>query len=263
MQTGLWGMQVDYVRAIEAGESTSYELERDCIESVLPLMSNVNEHGSVRTIGGRCSKMADMRYFMVHSFFRPGPKFARIDPRTALADANCDRATEFSQRTLARLLAMQLIGAGYNIKSEIQFDHQDPRSQTLIGTPGGFKGYGLGKALLNGTDTHTKKVEKITAFMQGVREVSRGFLRDHEANQGVEARLGGSDQLAHRARLVLLSASPRRLQANPDIVKPLVTQLNEYERAGIRGYLDAEECAHLSADLITKLQEAKPVLLTE
>lgn len=254
-------MQVDYVRAVDAGESTSYELERDYIKSVLPLMSDVTEHGSLRTTGGRCSNIADMRYGMIHSFDRPGRKFARIDARTVVADANCERATKFSQRTLARLLAMQLIGAGYNVKSEAHFAHQDPRSHALIGTPEGFQGYKGARVLLNGIDTRVEKVEKLTGFMQTVRALSKEYLQSHEISRGANASLGSSDQLAHRARLVLLAASPQRLQANPQMVKPLVTRLNEFERAGIQKYLGAEEFAHLPTELATELQAAQSALL--
>lgn len=77
-----------------------------------------------------------------------------------VADANTYRASEFSQHTLARLLAMQLIGAGYSITSEVHFDHQNPQSQPLIGTPNGFQGNKLGGVLLHGVDTRPEKVQK-------------------------------------------------------------------------------------------------------
>lgn len=261
MQNGLWGMQVSHVQTVEAGESQSFEVYQDYLHSIMPLMSGVAQDASLRTTGGRCSNMADMRYGMIHSFDRPGRKFARIDPHTVVADANCERATEFSQRTLARLLAMQLIGAGYHIKSELRFEHQDPLSQVLIGTPEGFQGYSGARVLLNGIDTRVQKVEKLTGFMQTVRTLSMEYLRSHEASHGAETGLGGSDQLAHRARLVLLAASPQRLQANPHIVKPLLIHLSEFERAGIRGHLGHAECAHSPADLAIELQSAKSSLL--
>lgn len=266
MQTGLWGMQVDYVRAIEAGESTSYELERDYIESVLPLMSAAMEYGSGRSVGGRCSTMSQIREHLINSFFRPGPKFSRIDVPTIMADANCPLATEFSQRTLTRLLAMQLIGAGYNVKSVAHFDSQDPQSRPLIGTPEGFQGYTGMKVVLNGVDTRVKKVGKITEFMQTARALAQHYLQDHIAAQGTETQLGASDQLAHRARLVLLAADPGCLQSNPDLVKPLVHSLNRFEKVRIRQYYERDPAcpaipADLSDEVLGALRVAKPVIL--
>lgn len=261
MQTGLWGQQVKHVRDIDHGESRTTEVHDDDIQSVLPLMGYLKERGSLGTVGGRCASMASLRSCMINSFFRPGSELARIDASTVVADANTYRASEFSQHTLARLLAMQLIGAGYSITSEVHFDHQNPQSQPLIGTPNGFQGYKLGGVLLHGVDTRPKKVQKITDFMQTVRGLARGLLRQHESTQGSESRLGASDQLAHRARLVLLAANPQRLQDNPDVVKPFVITLNRFERMGINGRYERGDMNTVAAALVPELQAAKRVLL--
>lgn len=160
MQTGLWGLQVKHVRDIDHGESRTTEVYDDDIQSVLPLMGYLKERGSLGTVGGRCASMASLRSCMINSFFRPGSELARIDASTVVADANTYRASEFSQHTLARLLAMQLIGAGYSITSEVHFDHQNPQSQPLIGTPNGFQGNKLGACCCTASTRARRRCKK-------------------------------------------------------------------------------------------------------
>lgn len=257
MQCGLSGMKVTYLDWVPDGDGMTIESRVDNIEPLLPQMSNVREDGGFRSLGGRCCNIADMRYKLINSFERTGPKFARIDVSTVVADANDPSATRFSQRTMARLLAMQLVGAGYDLKTTERFDKQDPRTKPLIGHPAGFKGYGVAGVLLNGLNTNNRKIEKVTAFMQTARTLSGQYLREHESMCGTETSLGATDQLVHRARLVLLSADPQRLRDNPQLVKSLVNKLNTFETAVIGGYAGSQEAVQFGQ----QLQAAKSVLL--
>lgn len=257
MQCGLSGMKVTYLDWVPDGEGMTIESRVDNIEPLLPQMGNVREDGGFRSLGGRCSNIADMRHKLIKSFERTGPEFARIDVSTVVADANDPSATRFSQRTMARLLAMQLVGAGYDLKTTTRFAEQDPRTKPLIGHPAGFKGHGVAGVLLHGISTRNRKIEKITVFMQTARTLSRQYLQTHESNCGTERSLGATDQLVHRARLILLSADPQRLRDNPQLVKSLVDKLNTFETAVIGGYAGSQQAVQFSDQLVA----AKSVLL--
>ena len=258
-QSGLWGMHVSQVRYIERGESTYHEVESVPIQSVLPLMADVNHGMGNQSVGGRCAAMADLRYTVVHSLHRPNSNYERLSPAAIMRDVNTEMASEYSQRTLMRMLAIQLIGAGYEVGRQCEIRNADPRAKPLMGAPGGFQGYEGGKVLLNGLATRKSQVQKMAVFMESVRGLAREYLAAHESFAGDVIQLTGSDQLAHRARLLLLAADPQRLQAQPEIVHQTLATLNTYEAHSIVGDSDADEASRL----VTALVQAKANLLPD
>ena len=245
-QSGLWGMHVAEVRYVERGESTYHEVEQVPIQSVLPLMADVNHGMAHGSVGSRCAAMADLRYAVVHSLHRPNSNYQRLSPADIMRDVNTRWASEYSQRTLMRLLAIQLIGAGYNVKRQCDIRNADPRAKPLIGKPEGFQGYGAGKVLLNGLETRRSQVQKMTGFMESVRGLARQYLAAHESATGRANWLTGSDQLAHRGRLIVLSADPENLRSEPEMVHEVLRSLNEYECDGISGRHDLNQATQLA-----------------
>jgi hypothetical protein len=257
-QSGLWGMQVPEVREYQYGECSYYDVHQAPIQSVLPLMNRVNEDSRNDAIGKRCAAMAKLRYGLVHSLFKPNTNFDRMSVSQIMSDANVNRATVYSQKTLARLLALQLIGAGYDVNRECDFRHSDPRAKPLIGTSDGFQGFDTKRMLLSGPATRCSQVQKMTGFMGSVRNLAGQYLAAHEARAGDVRSLVNSDQLAHRGRLVMLAADPHRLQDQPEFVYNFLNQLDMFERTGIAGRSGPQGGDQLAASVI----QAKRVLLT-
>lgn len=249
-QSGLWGMHVEQVRYVERGESVYHEVESVPIQSVLPLMANVNHGMGNQSVGGRCFAMADLRYAMVHSLHRPHSNYERLSPADIMGDVNTGRASEYSQRTLMRLLAIQLIGAGYDVRRQCEIRNADPRQKPLLGKPDGFQGYEGGKLLLNGLATRKSQVQKMAGFMESVRGLARQYLAAHESATGNVNCLTGSDQLAHRGRLIVLAADPQRLRSQPEMVHDVLTKLDEYESDGINERHDPAQATQLANALV-------------
>ncbi|HEX4856072.1 MAG TPA: hypothetical protein VFV28_04625 [Limnobacter sp.] len=144
-------------------------------------------------------------------------------------EVNSPRANEYAQETMARLLAMQLIGAGFNPRyCDQNLRLPDPR-QPIIGTPDGFQGHDFVGTVVNGLSTRKSTVTKITRFMEEVRELARQYLGIHEASLGNVESMSPSDQLVHRVRLMLLAAEPASLRLEPAAVGRVLRALNSFE----------------------------------
>jgi len=203
-----------------------------------------------------------MRLQMADSAYLAGG--ARVaSPSQLMIKANSQQANHSSQRTLARLLAMQLIGAGYRVRSGNALFMGDPASKPLIGAPNGFQGFTGFKVLLNGFDTRPKSVQKTINFMESVRHLAREYLLTHQMMFGNPGGLGYSDQLAHRARLTLLAANPEKLHQNSELVKNLLRELNNYEYMGMGNDASTMERAYpLVGEVANLVHQADAHLFT-
>lgn len=237
MQGGLWGLEISQQQIRYEGDD-SYEEWRDApIPSILPLMSEAaSSIWSGTSLGGRCSILKGMRHDLASAVnLTSGEAYRSVLPNRLMTEANSPYANESSQRIVASLLAMQLIGAGYKVNHGCALRMGEPADKPIVGTVDGFQGNGIAGVVLHGMDTRPKSVQKTIRFMEAVRGLARQYLETHKMLFQRPANLGASDQLAHRARLTLLAATPRRLQANRPLVTGLLDKLDRFEQNGIAG----------------------------
>lgn len=257
-QSGFWNLTTKELHSVSHGESTYNELRDEPIKSILPLMQRVNRGYSNTSIGGRCAAMSELRHVMVHSLFKPDSQFNRLSPSTIMRDANDSRPTEYSQETMARLLAIQLIGAGYNVNKGCSPKLAGPEKMSVIGVPSGFVGNGFKKTLLNGLSTRASQVEKVADFMQTIRDLARQYLRAHEDSYKNPTK-DVSDVLSHRARLLVLAADPEKLHDKPSMVNDLLQKMDDFDVHGIAGCATRKQAESLAS----AFHSAKKHLLPE
>lgn len=250
MQGGLWGLEVSPRQAGAEG-SNSYEAFRESrpIPSVLSLMREAaSSIWSSTSLGGRCSILKGMQRNLAQAVnLTDAEAFESGLPNQLMIEANTPYANEKSQRIVAGLLAMQLVGAGYQISNSDARHMGDPTGKPILGSVHGFQGNGRVGVLLHGLDTRPKAVHNITHFMEAVRSLAGEYLSTHKLLFDAPAHLGASDQLSHRARLTLLTATPQELQENPPLVKNLLSKLDQFEQAGISD--DFERAEGLANDV--------------
>lgn len=250
MQGGLWGLEVSPRQAGAEG-SNAYETFRDSrpIPSILPLMSGAaSSIWSGTSLGGRCSILKGMQRNLAEAVnLTDAEAFESGLPNQLMIAANSPYATEKSQRIVAGLLGMQLLGAGYNLSNSQARHMGDPTGKPILGSVQGFQGNSVAGVIMHGLDTRPEAVHNITHFMEAVRSLAGEYLSTHKLLFDTPAHLGASDQLSHRARLTLLTATPQELQENPPLVKNLLSKLDQFEQAGISG--DFERAEGLADDV--------------
>jgi len=244
MQGGLWGLEVSPRQAGAEG-SNAYETFRDSrpIPSILPLMSEAARSiWSGTSLGGRCSILKGMQRNLAEAVnLTDAEAFESGLPNQLMIAANSPYATEKSQRIVAGLLGMQLLGAGYNLSNSQARHMGDPTGKPILGSVQGFQGNSVAGVIMHGLDTRPEAVHNITHFMEAVRSLAGEYLSTHKLLFDTPAHLGASDQLSHRARLTLLTATPQELQENPPLVKNLLSKLDQFEQAGISGDFERSE----------------------
>lgn len=257
MQGGLWGLEVSS-RQTGAEGSNAYEAFQDSkpIQSIFPLMREAaNSIWSGTSLGGRCSILKGMQQNLATAVNLSDAEACESSlPNQLMIEANSPYANECSQRIVASLLAMQLIGAGYSLSNSQPRHMGDPTDRPILGSVHGFQGNSLAKVVLQGLDTRPESVRNTIHFMEAVRSLAGEYLSTHKLLFDTPAHLGASDQLSHRARLTLLTASPQELQENPPLVKNLLSKLDQFEQAGISG--DLERSGGLASDVARLLDVA-------
>lgn len=238
MQGGLWGLEV-LPRQAGAEGSNAYVTFRDSrpIPSILPLMSEAARSiWSGTSLGGRCSILKGMQRNLARAVNRTDAEALESSlPNRLMIEANSPYANEKSQRIVTSLLAMQLIGAGYQMNNSEARHMGDPTGKPILGSVHGFQGNERVGVLLHGLDTRPDAVHDTIHFMEAVRSLAGEYLSTHKLLFNAPAHLGASDQLAHRARLTLLAATPQQLQQNPPLVKNFLHKLDQFEKNGISG----------------------------
>lgn len=257
MQGGLWGLEIQQRQMRYEGDDSYEEYRQGPMPSILPLMSELSSSlSSQKTLGGRCSIMQNLRREMAsHFHLTSGAGDRALLPTRLIDEANSPYANESSQRIMARLLAMQLIGAGYKVSRGNALFMGSPENKPIIGTEEGFQGHGVAGVLLHGLSTRPKSVRKTIEFMQPVRSLANEFLATHNILFGSPRQMGASDQLAHRARLALLAAKPQSLQNNRPLVTELLGKLDRFEKNGISG--DAQFIAGLVNEVVVLTARAE------
>lgn len=257
MQGGLWGLEVSS-RQTGAEGSNAYEAFQDSkpIQSILPLMREAaSSIWSGTSLGGRCSILKGMQRNLAEVVnLSDAEAWESSLPNQLMIEANSPYATERSQRIVAGLLGMQLIGAGYNLSNSQARHMGDPADKPILGSVHGFQGNSVAGVIMQGLDTRPEAVHNITHFMEAVRSLAGEYLSTHKLLFDAPAHLGTSDQLAHRARLTLLTATPQELQENPPLVKNFLSKLDQFEQAGISG--DFERSGGLANDVARLLDVA-------
>lgn len=238
MQGGLWGLEVSPRQAGAEG-SNAYETFRDSrpIPSILPLMREAARSiWSGTSLGGRCTILKGMQRNLAEAVNLTDAEASQSSlPNRLMIEANSPYANERSQRIVAGLLAMQLIGAGYQVSNYSARHMGDPTGKPILGSVHGFQGNERVGVLLQGTDTSPDAVHDTIHFMEAVRSLAGEYLSTHKLLFDTPAHLGASDQLAHRARLTLLAATPQELQQNPPLVKNLLNKLDQFEQNSVSG----------------------------
>lgn len=194
------------------------------------------------SLGGRCSILKGMQRNLAEAVnLTDAEAFESGLPNQLMIAANSPYATEKSQRIVAGLLGMQLLGAGYNLSNSQARHMGDPTGKPILGSVQGFQGNSVAGVIMHGLDTRPEAVHNITHFMEAVRSLAGEYLSTHKLLFDTPAHLGASDQLSHRARLTLLTATPQELQENPPLVKNLLSKLDQFEQAGISGDFELAE----------------------